>query len=179
MRGPSVDPLPPRPEYPWREPLARETERAYDAFRLWLEVADDQRSLTGVGARIGVRTQNMSRWASRWHWRERLGAYLADEAPRFQARIARAFLRASADLSDHLAAAAKSPDARSLTVRELASAAKDVTYLARLTNNQSTDNIDLRVRLDATHAAITWVIAEWVPEEQREACLVALEARAT
>jgi hypothetical protein len=52
----------------------RESERAFAAFRAYLELGAD-RSLAAVGAKLGKGKRQMEKWSRRWSWAERVAAY--------------------------------------------------------------------------------------------------------
>jgi len=56
-----------------------ESERAFAAFRAYLELGPD-RSLSAVGAKLGKGKRQMEKWSRRWSWAERVTAYSAHMA---------------------------------------------------------------------------------------------------
>lgn len=57
----------------WDRQDAEGTE-AFDAFKTYLE-AGPGRNVRGAAKRVGKARQTLERWASRWHWRERVAAW--------------------------------------------------------------------------------------------------------
>ena len=51
-----------------------ESNRAYAAFRAYLELGPD-RSLSAVGAKLGKGKRQMEKWSRRWSWGERVTAH--------------------------------------------------------------------------------------------------------
>jgi hypothetical protein len=67
-------PKPAKPAQPW-ERLDGEPDRAFEAFRLYLEQGP-ARSTGKVGESLGHRSSKQSeRWSSRWQWRRRVAAF--------------------------------------------------------------------------------------------------------
>lgn len=74
----------------------KETQRAYDAFRLYLGVNGKPgiRSIVALAEVIGCRAQNINLWINRYEWRKRAADYDAwnnardEEAREFAARAA-------------------------------------------------------------------------------------------
>ena len=56
------------------ERQARESQRAFAAFSLYLSLGPD-RSLSAVGAKLGKGKRQMEKWSRRWSWAERVAAY--------------------------------------------------------------------------------------------------------
>jgi hypothetical protein len=67
-----------RPALPF-ERQARESQRAFGAFSLYLSLGPD-RSLSAVGAKLGKGKRQMEKWSRRWSWAERVTAYSAHMA---------------------------------------------------------------------------------------------------
>jgi len=58
---------------PWERQPA-ETEKAYTAFRAYLDLGPE-RTLEAVGQKLGKSTTLLEKWSSRWKWVERVRAY--------------------------------------------------------------------------------------------------------
>ncbi len=53
-----------------------ESHKAFTAFKLYLDQGD-KRSLKAVGRKLGKSTVVIERWSVRWHWQDRLRAWIA------------------------------------------------------------------------------------------------------
>ena len=56
------------------EQQPRESQRAFAAFRAYLELGPE-RSLAGVAKQVGKGKRQMEKWSRRWSWGERITAY--------------------------------------------------------------------------------------------------------
>lgn len=81
-RPPASDPGPPASE---TFPQARgESDRAFEAFRVYLELGP-QRRYAAVGRKVGAALRTVKRWALDFDWRGRIKLYAAARADQFAA----------------------------------------------------------------------------------------------
>lgn len=78
--SPAVDATP--PPSPAFAPVAGEPERAFEAFRVYLELGPSRRYLA-VGRKIGVTLRTIQRWANDFDWRGRIQAHAASGADQY------------------------------------------------------------------------------------------------
>jgi hypothetical protein len=79
LNGPPAATLPPPPAF---APVAGESERAFEAFRVYLELGPHRRYLA-AGRKIGVTLRTIQRWANDFDWRGRIQAHAASGADQY------------------------------------------------------------------------------------------------
>jgi hypothetical protein len=79
--SPAVDAAMPPPP-PVFAPVTGESERAFEAFRVYLELGPRRRFLV-VARKIGVTLRTIRRWAADFDWRGRIQAHAASDADQY------------------------------------------------------------------------------------------------
>lgn len=163
-------------EIPWRTPLAGESERAHEAFLLWVQLPDEQRTYRTAAELVETRPASVANWARRWSWHQRFERYQAEQAPLLSEQLRRNYERAAGIASRSLLSFVEDPgQLENLSGKERAELAKHLTYLHRITAEKATHGVDVRMKLDAVLDSVARHIPTYVPEDRRDAFLAAIE----